>query len=277
MITTIEYLKLYKKYPGQDNPYDGWEKDLSQIKAFNKELLSKYPWLEPRNNWSGKKILSCVGEDGEEGFWPDCPEKHPEYDYEYTHLDDMPDGWRIAFGDQMCEEIHQELVKYDFVDRYAITQIKEKYGALRWYDNGTPIGRLSKTFRSETRKLLDGYPEYDRQAEWCHEDYTDHYISMFDKNVDMPREEIEAYNKDAIVHYSIYTIEERCQIPSIIDKYERLSAETCIKCGEPAKWISMGWISPYCNSCATEGIKSKYLDWNNDTWGMYFTPIDKSY
>lgn len=57
---------------------------------------------------------------------------------DHTELDDMPEGWRKAFGLQMCEEIKQELLKtkghiYD----YRIDQIKEKYGGLRWYDHNT--------------------------------------------------------------------------------------------------------------------------------------------
>ena len=52
----------------------------------------------------------------------------------------MPDGWRKAFGEMMCEEIKQELVRCDYLDEYMIIQIKEKYASLRWYDNGTPIG-----------------------------------------------------------------------------------------------------------------------------------------
>ena len=53
----------------------------------NKELIKRYPFLLPRNRWTGE-----VAED---------------YDYHYTELDGMPDGWRIAFGKQMCEEIRE--------------------------------------------------------------------------------------------------------------------------------------------------------------------------
>lgn len=37
--------------------------------------------------------------------------------------------------------------------------------------------------------------------------------------------------------------EETCKI---IDKYEDISYHTCIVCGEPATYISRGYISPYC-------------------------------
>ena len=36
----------------------------------------------------------------------------------------------------MCEELKAELERIGFLDEYRIVQIKEKYGFLRWYDNG---------------------------------------------------------------------------------------------------------------------------------------------
>ena len=51
----------------------------------------------------------------------------------------MPDGWRTAFGEQMCEEIQRELnmmEPYQAAD-FRIVQIKEKYGMLCYYTNWT--------------------------------------------------------------------------------------------------------------------------------------------
>lgn len=57
----------------------------------------------------------------------------------YTELEAMPWGWRKTFGLQMCEEIKQELKKHKgALKNYRITQIKEKFGGLRWYDAGSP-------------------------------------------------------------------------------------------------------------------------------------------
>ena len=135
-------------------------------KQFNRELCEKYPWLIPTNRWTGEII--------------------EDYDYDYTELDAMPDGWRIAFGDQMVEELNQELVRGGFVNDYRITQIKEKFGGLRWYDNGNTE---------------------------------------------------EGYN--------------------IIHKYESLSRKTCICCGKPAKYITLGWICPFCEDCI-EDVEDGY-------------------
>ena len=74
----------------------------------NKELIEKYPFLLPRNVWTGK-----VSED---------------YDYSYTLLDDMPEGWKNCFGEIMCEIIKDALVKNNYLEKYRISQIKEKYG-----------------------------------------------------------------------------------------------------------------------------------------------------
>ena len=81
----------------------------------NKKLIERFPFLIPRNRWTD--------------------EIHKDYDYSVTELDFMPDGWRIAFGEQMCQEIMDELIVNDWVDKYRIFDIKEKFGHLCWYDN----------------------------------------------------------------------------------------------------------------------------------------------
>ena len=94
----------------------------------NKELIKRYPFLLPRNRWTGE-----------------IPE---DYDYSYTELDAMPDGWRNAFGERMCQEIRNALIEEDYLNEYRISQIKEKYGTLRWYDFGA------------TRKVYDIISKY---------------------------------------------------------------------------------------------------------------------
>lgn len=141
-------------------------------KGYNKELCRKYPFLIPRNEWTGRRITDGAG------FWPDNPDTIPQYDWEYTLLDQMPDGWRIAFGEQMCAELKAALDHAGITDEYMILQIKEKFGMLCWYDNGN---------------TSEGH--------------------------------------------------------EIIQKYEEISQRTCIRCGQPATMITIGWISPFCDAC----------------------------
>ena len=100
----------------------------------NRELCDQYPFLIPRNSWSGKKITDGAG------FWPGSPDKVPEYDFEYTEFDTIPKGWRKAFGMQLCEELRQQLIQDRYLDDFYFVQIKEKFGSLRLYPNACPEG-----------------------------------------------------------------------------------------------------------------------------------------
>ena len=53
----------------------------------------------------------------------------------YTELDAMPKGWREAFGIQMCKELKAALKDGKCLKNFRITQIKEKFGTLRFYVN----------------------------------------------------------------------------------------------------------------------------------------------
>ncbi len=124
----FDLLSEYSNYFGNIGELDTPE----DVKRRNRELCERYPFLIPSNRFSGRRIT----EGNEGGFWPGTPAAVPKYDYEFTELDDMPDGWRKAFGEQMCDEIMKELVAADLVDTFRIVQIKEKYGSLRFYFDG---------------------------------------------------------------------------------------------------------------------------------------------
>ena len=70
------------------------------MNAQNKELVEKYPWLKPRNAWTGEEL--------------------EDYDYEFTLMDDIPEGWRIAFGDKMVQELDDLLKKYNIRDEINV-------------------------------------------------------------------------------------------------------------------------------------------------------------
>jgi hypothetical protein len=55
-----------------------------------------------------------------------------------SHYDLLPKGWQIAFGLDMIEEIDKLLKKYNFVEKYRILQVKEKWGELCWYTGAMP-------------------------------------------------------------------------------------------------------------------------------------------
>ena len=95
----------------------------------NKELCERYSFLIPRNRWTD--------------------EIPKDYNYEYTELDALEDGWKIAFGEQLCEELKEALIKTNCLNDYRIIQIKEKWGFLNWYSNTN----------EEIRKVISKYVE----------------------------------------------------------------------------------------------------------------------
>lgn len=74
-------------------------------------LCFKYPFLIPRNVWTGKKC---------------------DYFYSFTELDKFPNGWRKAFGIKFCEDLKKALSKLSKKSRkeFRILDIKEKWGIL---------------------------------------------------------------------------------------------------------------------------------------------------
>lgn len=55
------------------------------------------------------------------------------------------------------------------------------------------------------------------------------------------------------------------ELYNIINYYEDLSWNTCIKCGKPATYTSKGWIAPYCEECVNkDNNKNNYIKRNNN-------------
>jgi hypothetical protein len=89
-----------------------------QTKLKNKKLCKKYPFIVPRNVWSGKI--------------PD------DYDYSFTEYDAIMRGWRIGFGKFWLEDLRQACIETNYLDKLYFAQIKEKYGELNTYPNAAP-------------------------------------------------------------------------------------------------------------------------------------------
>lgn len=157
MITLEEYINYTTNYGNE-----GFIEHQAEMIEWNKALIVRFPWLAYSNDTA----------------------------YYSTWLDDMPPGWYLAFGIQMCEEIQEVLEKYGVVGEYYVNEVKEKFGALCWYDTVPAI--CSK------------------------------------------------------------------EIDNITFKYVQLSEQTCCECGKPAKWMSRGWICPYCDDCRNKAIQNRW-------------------
>lgn len=89
-----------------------------RIKMRNKKLVKLHPYLLPRNVWTDKVVKG--------------------YDYTWTEYDCISKGWQIGFGEFFLEDLRKACLKTNFLDKLRFTQIKEKYGSLRLYNNGAP-------------------------------------------------------------------------------------------------------------------------------------------
>ncbi len=143
------------------------KKEDTKLIEENKKLVEEYPFLIPRNRWTDNI--------------------DPDYNYNYTELDAVPKGWKnIALN--LCKELKKELEAVGYLHKYRISQIKEKYGYLRWYDF------------------------------CCTKEGHD-----------------------------------------VIEKYCEQTKKVCINCGKSARWITTGWIAPYCNDCIKK-VNESYVD-----------------
>lgn len=92
--------------------------DNTEEPYLNKMMIESFPFLMPRNRWTDR-----------------IPEN---FDYRYNEMYSMPYGWAKEFGYEMLCEIYQALVDANYLEKYRIMDIKEKYGTLCWYDSGAP-------------------------------------------------------------------------------------------------------------------------------------------
>ena len=71
------------------------KRERAKVCAENRRLCERYPFLIPWNRYSGMLITEGMTRDG---YWPGSPKERPRYDWSYTELDEMPEGWKKAFS-----------------------------------------------------------------------------------------------------------------------------------------------------------------------------------
>ena len=119
-----------KKTPEVNNFRNFLTSIIEEVRSNNKRLCDLYPFLQLR--FSNGRLF-------------------PKYcRYDSTYLDWMPYGWRMSFGLDACEQLRNILLEANYLEDYRIFDIKEKYGTLRWYDNGTP-----QSCYDATQKVID--------------------------------------------------------------------------------------------------------------------------
>lgn len=75
-------------------------------------------------------------------------------------IEELPSGWRQAFGRKMAKELIHLVEKWKVLD-YEVLQVKEKIGGLRWY--GTESSFLEKG-EEATREYYDWLDKYEARS-----------------------------------------------------------------------------------------------------------------
>ena len=142
-------------------------------------LCLKYPFIKSRNVWTGKFL-----------------------GYSTTWYDQIPTGWKKAFGKQFLKELKEALIKDKLIEDFRFHQIKEKYGSLRLYSNY--VGKESeKVIRKYEDMSTDyciccGKPAKYETMGWieflCEKCFLDSEVKA-NKNLDTP-EKIEEYKEE---------------------------------------------------------------------------------
>jgi hypothetical protein len=84
------------------------------------DLIDQFPWLNPREDWSNDYVEFDDGE-----YW--------------TELDDLPEGWKEGFLEEMLYEIDEVLNEYDCIETYRVIEAKNHHGELKWSHGGYPL------------------------------------------------------------------------------------------------------------------------------------------
>lgn len=192
----------------------------------------KYPFLYPRNRWTGNHYDNWKFE-------------RILYGHKYV--------FKSQYGETPCEEKgwYQKAFIINFNENECKTtvEIKNLWYALLFY-----VGKFIYNYPMQWIHCIPTYTEWDAM------DDMPGWKKAFG---DQMLKEIKTQLKKDKCLYSwritdlkekygslrLYSNFASVELQNIINKYDDLSYETCIRCGEPAKIITDGYVLPYCEHC----------------------------
>ena len=113
------------------------KKELVIQKRYWDQIKKRYPFLEEKTHWYTGTRLSKK-------------EKEETPPILSAWSGDIPEGWVIRFGHELCEELRAEFIRCGCLYTAQILQAKEKYGDLRIY-----LGEVPENCKAED--IIDKY------------------------------------------------------------------------------------------------------------------------
>lgn len=157
---------------------------------------------------------------------------------------------------------HNKLIEFNnwLIDNYPFLEISDDH-SLTWFDD-IPKGwaksfglDLCNELKEELIRcnFLKEYKILQIKEKWGELRWYDGGLPLYGDRlfIDLPE--------------GTYVSGSNCKVWEMIDKYTNISRLVCIDCGNKAEYISTGWISPYCESCAHKlASKNDGREFNRD-------------
>ena len=204
-------------------------------------MCIKYPFLYPRsrftdlhyNNWKISNFAFII---------------YKKYCVDKFGGQSKMDNWRFS-------EIEISEFKKDL---YYFEQISPRFirGWKNWW--AKPIWLIVKFYHNYILQFfhcLPTYTEWDRVEPGWNNAFGKQYLNEIKTQL---KKDKCLYTwritdiKEKWGRFQLYCNWGSKELYNIIDKYENLSWNICIKCGKHATHTSRGWICPYCKECAQD-------------------------
>ena len=198
-------------------------------------MCIKYPFLYPRNRWSGKHynnwtILNYAG----------------RIYSKYCHT-------QFSKGERLSG---LEIGSFESLYPYYVERPSERIikGWKNWW--AKPYWRLISFFHDYVLQVFHCLPtstEWDAVEPGWNKAFGKQYLKDLKKQL---KKDKCLYTwritdiKEKWGRFQLYCTLGSEELYNLIGRYEELSWNTCIKCGKPATHTSKGWILPYCEECA---------------------------
>ena len=188
-------------------------------------LCLRFPFLYPRNRWNDKHYTNWRLED----YWSKNHEKAYKWviDEEISKRLGFPSGNWVLYNKWWGFKLKVSKILNGFISIFHIIPLYTELDAM---PNGwrkcfgiQMCKEIKQALLRDGRKVLKNYrieqiKEKFGGLRWYDEHFND-------------------------------------EVASIVKKYEYISERTCSVCGRPAKYLTRGWIEPYCEKCVPEKQK----------------------
>lgn len=216
-------------------------------------MCIQYPFLYPRNRFTGLHYNN----------WKVIKFKNKLY--ERYHKCEFQSSLNPAQFEKYKKDVFDKTGKWYIYNA-------ENTRLIEWWTNwwSMPLYYIVKFFHNYIIQIfhcLPTYTEWDAVEKGWNKAFGKQYLKDLKKQL---KKDKMLYSwrimdiKEKWGRFQLYCNYGSKELYNIIDNYEELSWNICIKCGKPVTHTSKGWISPYCEDCVNNSKDpSRYIKRNS--------------